>query len=100
MRTNSSRSRRNSRSRFHGVWHAVCVHCLTLPCRAGSQVKTSFVLDPQEGAYKFTVELPLAIDVVALQSSIPISILDAETNAAIVSRSPPVKYARHMLSAV
>lgn len=62
-----------------------------IPVASQFKVKTSFVLDPQEGAYKFTVELPLAIDVVALQSSIPISILDAETNAAIVSRSPPVK---------
>lgn len=36
-------------------------HRLFVPC---FQVKTSFVLDPDEGAYKFTVEIPSNIDVV------------------------------------
>ena len=38
-----------------------------IPVAAQFKVKTSFVLDPEEGAYKLTVEIPLPIDVVTLQ---------------------------------
>lgn len=70
-----------------------------IPMEAQFKVNTSFLLDPEEATYKFTVEIPLPIDVVVLQSAIPIDLMDVESNVAIVSRTPPDRDAGNMLLA-
>lgn len=60
-----------------------------IPMEQQFKIKEAFELDPEEAAYKLTVEIPVPIDIVALQSQVPVDLLDVDTNAAIVSRTPP-----------
>ena len=56
------------------------------------KVNTNMLLDPEQAAYKFTLEIPLPIDTVVLQSLIPVDLLDVDSNVAILSRTPPDRY--------
>ena len=56
------------------------------------KVNTSQLLDPDAAAYKFTVEIPLPIDVVVLQSQIPVDLLDVDSNVAIISKTAPDRW--------
>lgn len=60
-----------------------------IPVTQQFTVNHKFVLDPDEAAYQITVEIPMPIDIVCLQSSVPVDLLDVDSNQAIVSVSPP-----------
>uniref|UniRef100_A0A7S1C5K1 Bardet-Biedl syndrome 7 protein homolog n=1 Tax=Bicosoecida sp. CB-2014 TaxID=1486930 RepID=A0A7S1C5K1_9STRA len=60
-----------------------------IPVEQQFKVKEAFTLDADEAAYKLNLEIPMPIDVVALQSQVPVDLLDVDTNDAIVSRTPP-----------
>ena len=51
------------------------------------KVNSNFALVPEIGGYIVSVEIPMPIDVVTLQSTVPLDLLEVESNAAIVSRS-------------
>lgn len=48
---------------------------------------SKFVLCPDEAAYRLTVEIPSPIDFLILKTTVPVELLDTETNQAIVSIS-------------
>lgn len=60
-----------------------------IPVEQQFKVKESFQLDADEAAYKLSLEIPMPIDVVALQSPVPVDLLDVDTSECIVSRTPP-----------
>lgn len=53
------------------------------------QVASSFALDPNQGAYAFSMEAPTPVTAVALQSEVPMSILERPDDANVVSKSAP-----------
>jgi Bardet-Biedl syndrome 7 protein len=52
------------------------------------KVKSGQRLLPEEACYLLSVEISMPIDVVAIQSSVPVMLLDVPSNVAVVSRSP------------
>mmetsp|Transcript_26862 Transcript_26862/g.33595 ORF Transcript_26862/g.33595 Transcript_26862/m.33595 type:complete len:726 (-) Transcript_26862:330-2507(-) len=53
------------------------------------KINAHFALDPEEAAYKMSLEIPMPIDIVCLQSTVRLDFLDVASNPAIVSMSPP-----------
>jgi len=53
------------------------------------KVNAHFALDPEEAAYKLSLEIPMPIDIVCLQSTVRLDLLDVAANPALVSVSPP-----------
>lgn len=51
------------------------------------KIKSAFKLVEEEACYSIALEVQSPIDVVALQSSVPIMLLDVDTNVAIVSHT-------------
>mmetsp|Transcript_16876 Transcript_16876/g.20317 ORF Transcript_16876/g.20317 Transcript_16876/m.20317 type:complete len:715 (+) Transcript_16876:403-2547(+) len=51
-------------------------------------VNDKFVLDPSDASYFLTVETPMPIFTVALQSDVPVELLEMDSNVAILSVSP------------
>lgn len=60
-----------------------------IPMEQQFTVKHKFHLDSEEAVYKITVEAPLPLELVMLQSTKPIRLVDTESNQAIVSLSKP-----------
>ena len=63
-------------------------------------VNSRFELNAQLAAYTIMCEIPLPIDVIALQSSFPVSLLDNEDSAMIVSTTSPPEGSDNKLLAV
>jgi Bardet-Biedl syndrome 7 protein len=61
----------------------------TLPAE-GKPFKTSssFIFNPEDGTYKITLEVPCALSMVLLQSSVPVDVLDVEGSEAIMTKCP------------
>mmetsp|Transcript_628 Transcript_628/g.2088 ORF Transcript_628/g.2088 Transcript_628/m.2088 type:complete len:729 (-) Transcript_628:128-2314(-) len=53
------------------------------------RINDKFVLNADDASYTLTLETPMPIFTVAVQSDVPLDLLDTENNGAIVSRSPP-----------
>lgn len=51
-------------------------------------INDSFVLNRDDASYSLSIEVQTAIDVVMLQSNVPVDLLDSEKNSAVVSYSP------------
>jgi Bardet-Biedl syndrome 7 protein len=60
-----------------------------IPMEQQFTVNHKFGLDSEEAVYKVTVEAPLNLELVMLQSTKPIRLVDTESNQAIVSLSKP-----------
>eukprot|EP00753_Platysulcus_tardus_P008396 PLAT15951.1.p1 GENE.PLAT15951.1~~PLAT15951.1.p1 ORF type:complete len:726 (+),score=440.69 PLAT15951.1:25-2202(+) len=56
-----------------------------IPMAESFKVNHQFALDAEEAAYTLTVEIPMAIDVVALRSTVRVMLMDVDSNQAIVS---------------
>mmetsp|Transcript_38791 Transcript_38791/g.74315 ORF Transcript_38791/g.74315 Transcript_38791/m.74315 type:complete len:719 (+) Transcript_38791:332-2488(+) len=52
------------------------------------QVNDRFSLDPQDATYVLSIETPVPIFTVAVQSDVPVELLETESNVAILSTSP------------
>jgi len=52
-------------------------------------VNDKFCLDPHDGSYALTIESPMPIFTIAVQSDVPVELLETEANVAIMSQSPP-----------
>lgn len=52
------------------------------------RVNDKFVLDTTDGSYLLTIETPMPIFTVALQSDVPIELMELDSNVAILSLSP------------
>ena len=52
------------------------------------KLKDKFALSSEEAYYKLQVELTVPIETVLLQCDVPVELVDAESNSAIVSRTP------------
>ena len=50
-----------------------------------------WALNAEEARYELHIELSMPIDTVLLQCDVPIELIDADTNSAIVSRTPSVE---------
>lgn len=64
------------------------------------KLKTGFKLLADEACYLLTLEIDMAIDVVALQSGVPVMLLDVEGSGAMLSRSERDEKAANELLAV
>ncbi|XP_064481512.1 Bardet-Biedl syndrome 7 protein homolog [Ornithodoros turicata] len=51
-------------------------------------INDSFVLNHNDASYTLSIEVQTAIDVVMLQSNVPVDLLESEKNSAVVSYSP------------
>jgi len=60
-----------------------------VPVSTRSKVKHSLLLDPQQACYKLNLESEMPIDIVALQSSLPITLLDPGTSVPSISPLDP-----------
>ena len=52
------------------------------------RLKQSFMLDAEDACYQLTVEIESPIDVVVLQSTAAVDLVDVDSNVAIVSKTP------------
>lgn len=61
-------------------------------------IKQSFKLLADEACYLLSVEIQMPIDVITLQATVPIMLLDVESNKAMVSRTEAdEKVTEHLL---
>lgn len=51
-------------------------------------VNDKFVLDPRDGTYVMSIESPMPIFTIAIQSDVPVELLETDSNVAILSQSP------------
>lgn len=63
------------------------------------KVKESFRLLPEEACYLLTVEINIPMDVVLIQSDVPVMLLDMEDSTAMLARTPPNSQERNELLA-
>jgi len=52
------------------------------------KINDKLILNPDDASYSLTIEIQTPIDVVCLQADSPVDLLDADSNVAIVCRSP------------
>jgi len=52
------------------------------------KTSSSFIFNPEDGTYKITVEVPCALSMVLLQSSVHVDVVDLESNEAIMTKCP------------
>ena len=52
------------------------------------KTSSSFIFNPEDGTYKITLEVPCALSMVLLQSSVPVDVLDVEGSDAIMTKCP------------
>ena len=52
------------------------------------KTSSSFIFNPENGTYKITIEVPCALSMVLLQSSVHVDVVDLEGNEAIMTKCP------------
>ena len=66
--------------------------------RSPFKLKDKWALCPEEACFQLTVELAVPLETILLQCDVPIELLEADSNVAIVSRTPPAPGATGLLA--
>ena len=53
----------------------------------GFKINDKWALSPEEACYQLHIELNMPLETILLQSDVPVDLLEAESNVAIVSRT-------------